>query len=114
VLAAIGIYGVVSHAVARRTGEVAVRLALGARPAEVVRLVARQHLAWVLWGVAAGLGGALTLTRLLESQLFGVRPTDPATYLVAAVALVGVALVADVAPASRAARVMPAEALRHE
>ncbi len=113
VLAAFGIYGVVSHTVARRTGEVAVRLALGARPAEVVGLVARQHLAWVAGGVVAGVLGALALTRLLASQLFGVQPIDIPTYAAAAALLALVAIVAAVVPASRAARVEPAAVLRN-
>jgi putative ABC transport system permease protein len=112
-LAAAGIYGVVSHSVARRTQEIAVRLALGARPGEVVHLIARQHFAWVLAGVAIGALGASALTGLLANQLFGVEPADVLTCALAGLLLVIVGLLADVLPASRATRVAPASVLRN-
>ena len=113
-LAVVGIYGVVSHAVARRTREIAVRLALGARPGAVVRLLARQQMMWVLAGVAAGIACAVALMRLLANQLYGVTPTDIPTFAAAGLLLAAVAVLADVVPAWRATRVMPAEALRNE
>jgi hypothetical protein len=113
-LAAFGIYGVVAHAVARRTGEVAVRLALGATPGGIVSLIAREQLVWVVGGVAAGMLGAGGLTRLLGSQLYGIKPTDTPTYAAAALVLVLVGILANVVPAWRTTRIMPAEVLRNE
>ena len=114
VLAAVGIYGVTSYAVSRRTREIGVRMALGARPADVLRLVAGQALWSVLIGLAAGVAGAFAVTRALASLMFGVSSTDPATFAAAILVLVAVAALACCFPARRAARVDPMAALRHE
>jgi len=114
VLAAVGIYGVMAYAVSRRTREIGLRMALGARAQDVVRLVLGQAMAVTLGGVAVGLAGALALRRLVASMLFGVGPGDPATLLVVAVLLALVALAAGYVPARRAARVDPSVALRAE
>ncbi len=113
-MAAVGIYGVMSFAVAQRTRELGVRMALGAHRGDVLRLVVRQGLGLVLVGVAVGLVGALGLTRLIASQLYAVRPTDPATFATVAVTLVLIALLAILVPAARATRLDPVVALREE
>ncbi len=114
ILAAIGIYGVLSYAVARRTREIGVRLALGASGREVLRSVAGRGLALATLGLGLGLIAAYGLTRLMSSLLFGVSPTDPATFAAVGVLLLAVAGVACVVPALRAARVDPLVALRYE
>ncbi len=106
-LAAVGIYGVISYAVARRTQELGVRVALGARPADVLRLVVGQGMRLVGLGVFLGLAGAAMLTRLLSGMLYQVGTVDPAIFLLAAAALAAVALAAILAPAYRAARAPP-------
>jgi predicted permease len=111
-LAALGIYGVIAYLVAQRTGEIAIRLALGSTTAGVRRLVLRDGLRLALAGVVLGLGGSLALARLLRSELFGVSALDPVTLVGAAVTLVGVAAAALWVPARRATRVSPMEALR--
>src|SRR5690606_14677310 len=111
-LAAVGLYGVISYGVAQRRGEIGVRMALGADRAAILRLVVGQGMALAAAGLAAGLVGAFVLARLLRSLLFGVTASDPATYLVVPVLLVLVALAASYLPASRAARVDPVVALR--
>ncbi|HJR63200.1 MAG TPA: FtsX-like permease family protein, partial [Gemmatimonadaceae bacterium] len=113
-LGAVGIYGVVSYVVSMRTREIAVRMALGAEPGEVQRMVSRQALVVAATGVAVGLAGAVAVTRLLAALLYGVSPTDPPTLLVAAALLLVVALLASWLPARRAAGVDPAQALRAE
>jgi predicted permease len=113
-LAAVGIYGVMAYLVARRTREMGVRLAVGAAPGDVVRLVIQSAARQVLPGLAIGLAGALLLTRLMRSQLFGVQPTDPLTYAAVAFFLGSVALLASWLPARKAARVDPITALRNE
>jgi putative ABC transport system permease protein len=113
-MAAVGIYGVMSYAVAQRTRELGVRMALGASRGTVLRLVVRQGLALVLLGTAIGVAGALGLTRLIASQLYAVRATDPATFAAVALALVATALLAILVPALRATRLDPVVALREE
>jgi putative ABC transport system permease protein len=114
VLAAIGIYAVLAYSVARRTHEIGVRLALGARSADVVRLVLAQGLRVTGVGVLVGNMGSLLLTRFIRSLLYGVTPTDPATFAGVLLLLAGVALVASFLPARRATRVDPIVALRYE
>jgi putative ABC transport system permease protein len=114
VLAAIGIYGVIAYSVAQRTREIGVRMALGARPADVLRLVVRQGMAPAVAGVAVGLVGALAGARVLRSLLFGVSAADPLTIVVVTLFLAAVALTASYLPARRATRVAPTEALRYE
>jgi ABC-type antimicrobial peptide transport system permease subunit len=111
-LASIGVYGVISYGVARRTREIGLRLALGARPREVVRLVIRQGMLPAAGGAALGVLGALALTRNLDRLLYGVRPTDPATLVVVTLVLIAVAFVACLVPARRASSVDPMTALR--
>jgi putative ABC transport system permease protein len=114
VLASVGIYGVVSYSVSQRTHEVGVRLALGAERVDVLRLVVGQGMLLTGIGLGIGLAGAMALTRFLSSFLFSVRPTDPITFAVVALALAGVALLATYIPARRAMRVDPMVALRYE
>src|SRR5262249_42203617 len=109
-LCAIGIYGVTSYAVAQRTRELGIRLALGARPGPLLLAQLRQGLALALAGVAAALG----LTRFLGSLLYGVSATDPATFAGVALLLAAVALAASYLPARRVTRVDPTQALRAE
>jgi predicted permease len=113
-LAAVGLYGVMSYSVARRTNEVGLRMALGAPRAQVVGLVMRDTARLVAAGVAAGLVAAVATTRLAASQLFGLSAFDPATVTAATLAMVAVALAAGFLPARRAADTDPMVALRHE
>jgi ABC-type antimicrobial peptide transport system permease subunit len=113
-LGAVGIYGVVAHQVVRRSREIGIRMALGAVPREILLLVLSQASGLAGFGIAAGLAGALTVTRLIGALLFRVQPTDPMTFLGTAVVLVLVTVLASLVPALRAARVNPIETLRSE
>jgi ABC-type antimicrobial peptide transport system permease subunit len=114
VLGVIGIYGVISYAVSQRTREIGIRLALGAQRGELKRMFVRNGLVLTGAGMAIGLLGAVALTRLMSSLLFGVSPLDPATYVVVPVVLGLASLLASYLPASRAATVDPVDALRAE
>jgi predicted permease len=113
-LAAIGIYGVIAFLVSQSTREVGIRMALGATPREILMLIVRQGLVVAVIGVVAGLAGAFVLTRFMNTLLFGVRATDPLTFVAIAATLAAVAVLASYLPARRAARVDPMVSLRSE
>jgi putative ABC transport system permease protein len=114
VLASVGIYGVMSYSVTERSRELGVRIALGADRSDVLRLVLKQGMRLAVLGIGVGLAAALALTRLIESQLYGVTATDPGTFALVAVVLAATALVANLIPAIRATRLDPAAVLREE
>jgi predicted permease len=114
VLACIGIYGIMAYTVARRTNEIGIRIALGAQTGQVLRMVLGEASWLAVCGIAIGLGCALWLTRFLSSLLYGLKPSDPVTLIVAALLLLAAALAAGWTPAWRASQVQPMEALRHE
>ena len=114
VLASLGIYGVIAFAVARRTPEIGIRIAMGARSTQLVAMVMRRGMLPVFAGIAAGLVCALSIGRFLASQLFGVSPHDPATISMVVAVLLSVAICACWASARRAARIDPVRALHLE
>jgi predicted permease len=114
VLAAVGIYGVLAYSVRQRTHEIGIRLAVGAQRHDVLRMVVGQGFKLTLVGLGIGLGGALALTRFLSKFLYGVKPSDPMTFVAVSLLLLAVALLAAYIPARRATRVNPLVALRHE
>ncbi len=114
VLAAVGLYGVISYSVAGRTREIGIRVALGARPASVVRMILAEGARPLLLGIAAGLLGAWFATRLVSAMLYDVAPRDPSTFVLLPVALLVVGGLASWLPALRATRIAPTRALREE
>src|SRR5262249_28475087 len=113
-LTLIGIYGVISYSVSQRTKEIGVRVALGAPRKKVLGLILGQGLRLALLGAAIGLVGSLAFTRVIASELFGVKPADPGTLIGVVLSMLGIALLAAYLPARRATRVDPVIALRHE
>jgi putative ABC transport system permease protein len=113
-LAAVGIYSVISHSVSQRTRELGIRIALGAESGDVRGLVLRKGMLPVLAGVALGIAGALATTRVLRSFLFGVKPDDALTFMGVALLVIGIGLLACYIPARRATKIDPMEALRYE
>ena len=114
VLAAVGIYGVMSYSVAQRTHEIGIRMALGAQTSAVLKLALGYGFKLVLAGIAIGFIAALVLTRVMSTLLFGVTATDPTTFALISLLLIGVAAIASYIPARRATRVNPIIALRYE
>jgi ABC-type antimicrobial peptide transport system permease subunit len=113
-LTSVGLYGILAYSVSRRTGEIGIRMALGAQRGSVVWLVIRQVLAHIAIGVALGVGAVILSSRVVKSLLYDVRPNDPATIAAAAGALILVCLIAASMPARRATRLDPMQALREE
>jgi len=113
-LGALGIYGLLAFAVTQRRQEIGVRVALGASPRSVLRLVVGQGMGLAVAGVVAGIAGAFVLTRLMSAVLFEVQATDPATFALVVVVLLGAALIASWLPARRALRIDPVQALRYD
>jgi len=114
VLAAVGVYGVIAYSVSRRTHEIGIRMALGARPRDVLLMVVRQGMTLALVGVSIGLIAALWLTSVLKGLLFELSVTDPPTFTLIAALMLGVAFLACYLPARRATKVDPMAALRHD
>jgi putative ABC transport system permease protein len=113
-VATVGLYGLIAYSMAQRTQELGIRLALGAKPGDMVRLVMRQSLLAAVFGVLVGLGGSFALTRVMKSLLYDVSATDPGIFTLSAVLFLTVAVVASYIPARRAARLDPSDTLRHE
>jgi putative ABC transport system permease protein len=113
-LSTVGIWGVMSCAATRRRREIGIRMALGARPVEILQLITGEGMVLALCGTATGIGGALALTRLIARLLYGVRPVDPLTFITVTLLLTAVALAACLIPAFRAARISPVAALHQE
>jgi putative ABC transport system permease protein len=113
-IAAIGIYGVLAYAVTQRTREIGIRMALGAQPREVRRLVLRQGIQLIAPGIAIGIAGAVGFTRYLEGMLFGLTPLDPSTFMAVSLLFAVIALLACYVPARRATKVDPLVSLRYE
>jgi ABC-type antimicrobial peptide transport system permease subunit len=113
-LAAVGLYGVMSYVVAQRTREIGVRIALGAQPRDLIRLILRQGGLLALVGMALGLVGAFALARLTTSLLYGVSPSDPLTFALTPISLILIVLLACWIPARRAGKVDPLAALKYE
>jgi putative ABC transport system permease protein len=113
-LAAVGIYGVMSYSVAQQTREIGIRMALGAQRSDVLRMTVMQALRLVMVGLAIGVGAALILTRVMASLLFGISATDPITFIIISLLLAGVAMLASYIPSARAMRVDPMVALRYQ
>ena len=111
-LAAVGVYGVMTYAVRQQVREIGIRIAIGATPRDVMRIVVMSQLAYSLAGLAAGIGGAVAMTRLLSAFLFGVTPSDPPAFVSAVMVLSVVAAASAWIPARRAARIDPLVALR--
>jgi putative ABC transport system permease protein len=114
VLAAIGVYGVMAYSVSRRTHEIGIRRALGAERQDLIKLILGRTVWLVISGIGLGIAGALALTRLLSSLLYGVTSRDPATFIAVSLLLAGVAVIAGYIPARRASKVDPMVALRYE
>jgi putative ABC transport system permease protein len=113
-IASVGLYAVVAYSVTQRTQEIGIRMAMGARREDVLRLVVGEGLAWAGSGLALGLLASFGLTRLMSTLLYGVRPNDIVTFVAVSIALIGVALLASYVPARRAMQVDPIVALRSE
>ena len=114
VLAIVGIYGVMSYAVTQRTHEIGIRMAIGAQPRDVFRMILGQGMFLAIIGMVAGLAGAFALTRLMATMLFTIKPTDPLTFGSVAILLIAVALIACYIPGRRATKVDPVNSLRYE
>jgi putative ABC transport system permease protein len=112
VLAVIGVYAIVASSVTQRTQEIGVRMALGATPGDILKLVIRQGIVYVLVGLAIGLAAAFAMTRAIGSLLYQIKATDPVTFVVAVLVLIGVAVLALYIPGRRAAKLEPMDALR--